>query len=104
MVEVHMTWDFVPGADQQAYNAWAKKAIGTVLQQPGILEFRAHRNLCGSPMVLVVTDFESAADWGNFAEKVWPALESEVHPYVTNIKYTLWGTSPVVPKPLHPAK
>jgi len=75
MVEEHMTWDFVPGVDQQAYNAWAKKAIGTVLKQPGLIEFRANRNVCGSPHVLVVTEWDSAADWGNFSESTWPAFE-----------------------------
>jgi heme-degrading monooxygenase HmoA len=104
MVEGHLTWDFVPGVDQQAYTAWAKKAIGTTLQQPGLIEFRANRNLCGSPHVLVVTVWEAAADWATFLENTWAELEVELHAYVVNIHYVVWGTSPVVPKALHPAK
>ena len=104
MVEGHLTWDFVPGVDQQAYGAWARNAVGATLQAPGIIEFRANRNMCGSPQVLVVSVWETAADWGNFLENTWPALEAELHLHAINVHYTLWGTSPLVPKPLYPAK
>ena len=104
MIEVHMTWDFVPGVDRKGYGDWAKKAIGATLQTPGLIEFRANRNLCGSPQVLVVTLWESMAAYGNFTENTWPALEVEVNTYAQNIHYVMWGPSPVVPQPLHPAK
>ncbi len=104
MFEVHQTWDLIPNVDQQAYNAWAKKSIGTTLQQSGLIEFRAYRNLGGTPQILVVTAWETAADWARFAENDWPALNEELHAFATNSHYILWGTSPVVPQPLHPAR
>jgi heme-degrading monooxygenase HmoA len=104
MNEAHQTWDQIPGVDQRAYNAWAKKAIGTTLQQPGLIEFRAYRNLSGSPQILVVTEWDSVVDWARFAENSWPALEAELRAFATNINYSLWGISPVVPQPLRPAK
>jgi hypothetical protein len=104
MIEVHMTWDFVPGVDRKAYGEWAKKAIGGVMQSPGLIEFRANRNLAGSPQVLIVSLWESMTDYGKFAENVWPPLESEGNAYFQNMHYVIWGTSPVVPQPLRPAK
>ena len=63
MVEVTMTWDFVPGADMSAYEAFTKQAIQQVLAAPGLVEIRAHRNLLGSPQVRATYVFESAADF-----------------------------------------
>lgn len=104
MIEVHQTWDLIPNVDKQAYNAWAKKAVGTTLQQPGLIEFRAHRSLSGSPQILVVTDWETAADWAKFAETLWPALNDELTAFAVNTHFMLWGPSPVVPAPLKPGK
>ncbi len=104
MIEVHQTWDLIPNVDQQAYNAWAKRAISTTLQQLGLCEFQAYRNLSGTPQVLVVTIWETAADWATFAEKLWPVFEEELHAFATNTHYILWGISPIVPQPLHPTR
>ena len=104
MIECHETWDLIPGVDQQAYGAWAKSAIGLVMKQPGLIEFRANRNMLGSPQILVVTVWESAADWAIFGENTWVKLEGELRSYATNIHYTLWASSPLVPQPLHPDK
>jgi hypothetical protein len=49
MLEAVLTYDLVPGASQQAYQAWAKNSIGTTLRQAGLIEFRAHRNIFGLP-------------------------------------------------------
>jgi hypothetical protein len=45
MMEVNQTYDPLPDVDQEAYAAWAKKTVAIVLKQPGIVEFRAHRNV-----------------------------------------------------------
>ena len=49
MIENTMTYELRPNLDQQAYGEWAKKTIGVILQAPGVVEFRANRNLLGSP-------------------------------------------------------
>ena len=106
MVEVNLIYEFLPGMDQQAYMEWAKKAIGQVLRSPGVVEFRASRNLLGSPQVRTTTVWQALADWANFVESPeWQALESELRgSFAGNISIELWGPSPVVPEPLRPGK
>ena len=55
MIENTMTYELRPNLDQQAYGEWAKKTIGVILQTPGVVEFRAYRNLLGSPQVRSTT-------------------------------------------------
>ena len=87
MIEVDLNYDLLPGVDQQAYQAWAKRAIGTVLQSPGIVEFRASRNMVAAPQVRATSIFKRKADWGNFAESAsWLALKAELSDqFATNI-------------------
>jgi hypothetical protein len=105
MIEVDLKYDFLPGVNQQAYQRWAKKAIGTVLQSPGVVEFRASRNMMASPQVRATSVFKNMADWGNFAENAeWLALKAELSDkFATNVCVDIWGPSPVVPEPLRPA-
>jgi hypothetical protein len=104
MIEVNLLYDLLPGIDQQAYGEWARKAIGAMLQQPGLVEFRANRNVLGSPQIRTTSVFQTLADWGKFVESTWPPLELEMHRFATNIRVEIWGPSPVVPEPLRPAK
>jgi heme-degrading monooxygenase HmoA len=104
MVEVVLLYDLVPGTDQQAYLAWAKKAIGIVLSSPGAVEFRASRNLLGSPYVRSISVWKTLADWQNFYESdAWKGCEVDLRgKFASKLKIELWGPSPVVPEPLHP--
>jgi len=104
MIEVDLKWDFLPGVDQQAYQAWAQKAIGTVLQSPGIVEFRASRNMLAGPQVRATSVWNTMADWGAFDESAaWQALKDELlDQYAQNMSVDIWGPSPVVPEPLRP--
>jgi len=105
MVEMNMTYDFVPGTDPRAWEAFAKKAITAILKAPGVVEFRANRNLLGTPQVRTATVWQTLADWGHFSESAeWHALEAEMRASVTNIRVELWGPSPIVPAPLRPVK
>jgi hypothetical protein len=102
MLEAVLTYDLVPGASQQAYQAWAKNAIGTTLRQAGLIEFRAHRNILGSPQVRVTAVWHSMADMEKFWLGDWQPAEAELRTMATNLKWEYWGTSPVVPEPLRP--
>jgi len=68
MLEVCVAYDLLPGVNQDSYGAWAKKAISTTFAQPGLVEFRAHRNIMGSPEVRTTSVWRSGADWIAFAE------------------------------------
>jgi len=104
MTEVNLSYDFIPGFDQQAYKEWAKKAIGTVLQTPGLVEFRAFRNVLGSPYVRTTTVWQSLTDWVKFFESPeWQEIETELRDaFATNVSVEIWGPSPVAPTPLRP--
>jgi hypothetical protein len=105
VIEANMYWDLLPDFDQQAYEGWAKKAIGTMLKSPGIIEFRANRNILGSPLARTTVLWQTLADWAKFAESAEnQAILSELRKFATNIRTELWGPSPVVPEPLRPGK
>lgn len=104
MVEAILLYDLERGVDLQAYVAWAKKTIAAVLKAPGVVEYRASRNLVGSPQVRSITVFKTLADWQKFAEsEVWKTAESELRTqFASVIHIELWGPSPIVPEPLKP--
>lgn len=105
MIEVHLTYDFLPGVDLNVYAAWAKKAIATVLNAPGVVEFRANRSLLGTPLIRSTSVWKTAADWGNFVQSPeWNALLAEMSAFVTPPRVEIWGPSPLVPEPLRPVK
>ncbi len=103
MIEMDMTYDLLPGIDQEAYQAWAKNAVGLMLKAPGIIEFRANRSLLGSPQVRATSVWKTLADWGNYNQSSeWQGLRTEMQAYATNVRVDIWGPSPVVPKPIRP--
>lgn len=105
MIEVNMTYDLLPDIDQQAYGEFVKKAIATVLRAPGFVEFRANRNVLGSPQVRSTSVWQSLADWARFTESAeWQALELEFRTFLTNLDVQIWGPSPLVSEPLRPGK
>lgn len=104
MIQTVLTYDLVPGADQKAYQAWARNAIGISMQQLGLIELRAHRNLLGTPLFRVTSEWQSMADVEKFLLGAWQPVEAELRTMATNIRWEYWGPSPVVPEPLRPGK
>lgn len=105
MIECDLVYDLLPGLDQKAYGAFAKNTVETMLKQPGLTEYRANRNVLGSPQVRVSTMWKSLADWAKFTEgEVWRSLDVEVRQFATNVRLEVWGPSPLVPEPLRPAR
>ena len=103
MIEANTTWDLFPDIDREAYGEFAKKAVGAALKAPGIIEFRANRNMLGSPQVRSTSVFKTLADWASFTDSdEWRALEAELRIFATNIKVEVWGPSPVLPEPVRP--
>jgi len=102
MLEVCITYDLLPNVGQDAYQAWAGRAIAAILKQPGLLEFRAHRNVLGTPEVRTTSVWRSGADWMTFGEGGWRPLEQELRGLANHIRMEAWGPSPLVPEPLRP--
>lgn len=106
MIEVNLTYDLLPSADEQAYAEFAKKTIGVTLQAPGLIEFRAHRNLCfSSSQVRITCGWERLSDWADFVESAtWQALEFELRTFTTHQRIEIWGPSLLVPEPIRPSR
>jgi hypothetical protein len=105
MIEKCMTYDLLPNVDMKAYQEWAKKVVGTMVKQPGMLEFRGNRNVLGSPLARTTAVWRSLEDWAKFAEGAeWRAIDAELRGFATNIKFEIWGPSPLLPEPVRPAK
>ncbi len=102
---VHWSWDYRPGIDKKAYAEFTKRAVAAFMKVPGLIEFRANRNLLGSPYARATTVWRSLDDWAKFGgTKEWRAIEAELRTYVTNIHVELWGPTPLFPKPLRPGR
>ncbi len=104
-VEVQHTWDLLPGIDKKAYAEFVKNAVATYMKVPGLVEYRANRNLLGSPQVQSTMVWQSLGDWAKFAvSEEWAAVETQRRTFVTNYRIEIWGSSPMVPKPLRPGQ
>lgn len=106
MIEVVITYDFLPTIDQKAYVLWLKKAVLPVITQHGIVEIRAYRSYSGSPKVAVVIVWGALADWNKFElTEHWNTILNELKEhYAENINIQVWLPSPIAPDPLRPAK
>ena len=104
MIEVNTTWELLPNIDEKAYGEWAKKTVGKLLKAPGIVEFRAHRNILGSPQIRSTAVWQTLTDWANYADSdEWQTLDAEFRTFVKDIHIEIWGPSPVLPKPVRPS-
>ena len=104
MIEANISWDLLPGVDLRGYAAWAKKTAETMATQPGVMEFRANRNVLGNPQIRISITWKSLVDWATFAESdVWRSIDVELRGFATNVRVELWGPSPVVSEPIRPA-
>ena len=105
MIETHFSYDLLPNADMKAYGDWVKKTVKTMLEQPGLVEFRAQRNVLGTPQIRATSAWQTLADWSRFIESgTWQTMQAEMRTYVGNIDVQIWGSSPLMPEPLRPGK
>jgi len=103
MVEVAFTYDFLPNIDENAYAKIARQATKLMADSDGFIEFRAHRNLVGSPHVRRTSVWKSLAHWAALAQREdFQKLSADFRLYVTNLEVHFWGPSPIIPKPLRP--
>lgn len=106
MIEVHLLYNIKPDVDEAAYFEWMKKAIIPTLTAKGIIEVRAQRNIKEAQRVLVVGIWENLEDWTVFSQSEgWQSLINTLqNTFATNVGIEVWGSSPVIPKPLKPHK
>jgi len=103
MVEVAFTYDFIPDIDETAYTKLARKATRMMLESKGFIEFRANRNITGSPHVRRTSVWENLTDWAKLAQDPeFQEITAEFRKYVTNLDVQLWGPSPISPEPIRP--
>ena len=104
-IEVHWCFDLLPGVDQKAFAEFVKDVIATCMKAPGLIEYRASRNVLGSPQGRATTVWQSLSDWAKFTEsREWAELEAKARTFQTNIHVEIWRPSPLVPKPLRPGQ
>ena len=95
MIEVDMKWDFLPGVDQQAYQAWAKKAIGSGLQYAWHRRIPRQPEHAGPTEVPATSVWKTMADWGNFDESAHAGAQGGIlDQYAQNLSVDIWGPSP----------
>ena len=104
MIEAVMTFDLLPNIDMKAYQEWVDKVGVTMASQPGLVEFRANRNMLGNPMSRTVTTFQSLEDWAKFSQGPWQSIGFEFRKFATNLKVELWGSSPLMSQPVRPTQ
>jgi len=103
MIEVDETYDLLTGIDQKAYGEFVKKEMGR--KTPGIAEIRAYRNVLGSPQVRLTVVWQTLADWARWVEGAErQAFQSELLKFATNVKFEIWGPSPLIPEPIRRGK
>ena len=101
MIEVSFTYDFRHDVDEKSYATMAKKVTSIMLSCPGFIEFRAYRNLLGSPQVRRISVWRSFADYAALLQPPeFQTLTNEFRSYVYNLTIHVWGTSPYVPEPI----
>ena len=103
MIEVTFSYDFIPGYDEKAYTDLVQRATQLMLIADGFIEFRAHRNLIGSPHVRRTSVWFSLADWAQLAQQPeFQQITEEFRSFVTHLDVQLWGPSPLTPNPITP--
>ena len=103
MVEVAFTYDFIPNFDVVAYTKVARSATQIMLSSKGFIEFRANRNLMGSPNVRRTSAWQSLSDYAVMAQSPeFQKITEDFRKFVTNIDVQIWGPSPISPEPIRP--
>jgi quinol monooxygenase YgiN len=101
MIEVAFYYDFTPGYDENAYTDLVRRATNMMVKADGFVEFRAHRNILGSPQVRRTSVWENLEFWAKLAQTPeFQKITTEFSGFVTNLDVQIWGPSPLTPEPI----
>lgn len=97
-----LKWDVIP-EKFDAYLTFTESAIKRTLAVPGVVEFRAYRLITGNYRVAVTYEFSDLASWAAwYASEDCQKVLDELRTYTSSMATELWGSSPIVPKPIRP--
>ncbi len=103
MIEVTFSYDFQPAFDEAAYTELVQRATAMMLMAEGFIEFRAHRNMLGSPHVRRTSVWQDLSHWAAFAQRPdFQAVNADFRLFVTNVDVQIWGPSPISPDAIRP--
>ena len=90
MLEVHLTYDLSPNYDLASYGEWAKCCAGAIKNQPGVLEFRGHRNVFGTPRIRTTSLWRGLEDWERFTNStIWLLMKEELSSFASDVKISI---------------
>ena len=90
MLEVDLSYDLSPNYDMEAYGDWAKHSAGIIKSQPGVVEFRGHRNLFGTARIRTSSVWRGPEDWDKFTQSTgWLLMEAELRSFASNLTVSL---------------
>lgn len=102
MVLYVLKWDVLP-EKFEAYLEFTKSAIQRTLAVPGVVEFRGYRVAAGDSRIVVTYEFADLPTWAAwYGNEDCQKVMDELRTYTSKLTIELWGTSPVVPKPIRP--
>jgi len=90
MLEVNLTYDLSPNYDIASYGEWAQSSTGMIKNQPGMVEFRGHRNIFGTPRIRTTSVWRGPEDWDRFTKStVWLLMKEELNSFASDLTVSL---------------
>ena len=89
----------------EAYYKWATENLQGQHAEPGVVQFMGYRVLVGSSRAAMTHEFADLAAWAvwnNDPETI--KTRTELYSFALNVSTELWGSSPLMPAPMRPAK
>jgi len=101
MIEITMTYDFVPGLDPKRYWEVCKRGTALLLARSNVIDLRAQRNSLGHPHVRISGNWKELSDWAAFAgDPEYLDVVEELGKLTSNMQIALWTESPIIPERL----
>lgn len=102
MVLWYCTWN-IDKDKVKEYSKWAQEeSVPFWMKQKGLKEFRAYR-YPGTTKAIIMVEFDSVESWGKAMDSYLKTdMPDKMAMYTSNMDYTLYHTSPLIPEPLKP--